>query len=69
MRGSYTVEAAIWVPVFLFVVMLAMKAGLVLYQEIRKDDSHESLVQMWEAGDFYRAEWLEEIADGKDSEL
>lgn len=69
MRGSYTVEAAILVPLFWLIVLIAIRAGILLYLEIKDENYIEDTAQMWEVEDFYRREWLKEIIDGEDDNL
>lgn len=35
-KGSYTIEASIWVPTLLFCVTMVLRIGIALYEEIAK---------------------------------
>lgn len=59
-KGSYTVEAAMIVPILLFVMALGMKMGLVLYREIINENEVQIVEGLWEVEDFYRNHWLKE---------
>ncbi len=59
-KGSYTVEAAMIVPILLFVMALGMKMGLVLYREIIDENEVQMVEGLWEVEDFYRNHWLKE---------
>ena len=39
LKGSYTVEGAIIIPIFIVMLAIAMKMGLVLYNEMKEDSS------------------------------
>mgnify|MGYP002728131694 FL=1 len=54
LKGSYTIEAAIIVPIFIFLLAIGMRAGLILYDEIRLEREQEILDGLWLVDDFYR---------------
>lgn len=64
LKGSYTVEAAIIVPIFIFILAIGMKAGLILYSEIKQQQEQQILEEMWLVDDFYRYKSAGEILDG-----
>ena len=64
LKGSYTVEAAIIVPIFIFILAIGMKAGLILYSEIKQQQEHQILEEMWLVDDFYRYKSAGELLDG-----
>ena len=47
LKGSYTVEGAIIIPIFITMLAIAMKMGLVLYNEMKQDSSYEYATDMW----------------------
>ena len=53
LKGSYTVEGAIIIPIFIVMLAIAMKMGLVLYNEMKADSSYEYATDMWLVDDFY----------------
>lgn len=64
LKGSYTVEAAIIVPIFIFLLAIGMRAGLILYDEIKQEREQEILDGMWVVDDFYRYKNMGELIDG-----
>ncbi len=64
LKGSYTVEAAIIVPIFIFILAIGMKAGLILYSEIKQQQEQQIVEEMWLVDDFYRYKSAGEILDG-----
>ena len=64
LRGGYTVEAAIIVRIFIFILAIGMKAGLILYSEIKQQQEQQILEEMWLVDDFYRYKSAGEILDG-----
>lgn len=60
-KGSYTVEAAIWVSLFLMMIAMALKTGISLYTEVVKTGYHEKLQNLDIVQEFYNYQILEEI--------
>jgi hypothetical protein len=62
-KASYTVEAAVIVPILIAVMALAMRIGILLCQEVKEINEAESLEQMWEVEEFYRYQAIGEVAN------
>mgnify|MGYP002749905856 FL=1 len=63
LKGSYTVEGAIIIPIFIVMLAIAMKMGLVLYNEMKADSSYEYAADMWLVDDFYNYQVLKEVVN------
>ena len=63
LNGSYTVEGAIIIPIFIFMMAIVMKMGILLYQEIKTDTSYETATDMWLVDDFYNYQVVKEVVD------
>lgn len=63
LNGSYTIEGAIIIPIFIFMMAVAMKMGILLYQEIKTDTSYETATDMWLVDDFYNYQVVKEVVD------
>lgn len=63
LKGSYTVEGAIIIPIFVVMLAIAMKMGLVLYNEMKEDSSYEYANDMWLVDDFYNYQVLKEVVN------
>lgn len=63
LNGSYTVEGAIIIPIFVVMLAIAMKMGLVLYNEMKEDSSYEYATDMWLVDDFYNYQVLKEVVN------
>ena len=63
LKGSYTVEGAIIIPIFIVMLAIAMKMGLVLYNEMKADSSYEYATGMWLVDDFYNYQVLKEVVN------
>jgi hypothetical protein len=61
LKGSYTVEGAIIIPIVMLAI--AMKMGLVLYNEMKADRSYEYATDMWLVDDFYNYQVLKEVVN------
>ena len=64
LKGSYTIEAAIIVPIFIFLLAIGMRAGLILYDEIRQEREQEILDGLGLVDDIYRFKCMGELTDG-----
>lgn len=63
LKGSYTVEGAIIIPIFIVMLAIAMKMGLVLYNEMKADSYYEYATDMWLVDDFYNYQVLKEVVN------
>lgn len=63
LNGSYTVEGTIIIPIFIVMLAIAMKMGLVLYNEMKEDSSYEYATDMWLVDDFYNYQVLKEVVN------
>lgn len=61
LKGSYTVEASLTIPIFLFVIFTAMQLGLQIYQEIQNQHEYEKVSQLWEVKEFYAVQGIGEV--------
>lgn len=57
--GSYSIEAAVLVPLFLFVFVVAVQLAISLYQEIVHTEIYQS--NLWAVGRFYDSQGWKEI--------
>ncbi len=62
-KASYTTEAAMWVPLLLIVVFLALKIGIQLYQEIEETTYSEKLESLDMVQEFYNYQILGEVME------
>lgn len=62
-RGSFTVEAAIWVPIMVFMVMGTVQIGITFFQESVKRESYSDLVQLDIVQEFYNYQIIGEIGE------
>jgi hypothetical protein len=62
-KASYTVEAAVIIPLAISVMALAMRIGILLCREVKEINESESLSQMWEVEDFYKYQAVGEVAN------
>jgi hypothetical protein len=60
-KASYTVEAAVIIPLAISVMALAMRIGIMLCREVKEIDESKSLSLMWEVEDFYKYQTVEEV--------
>ena len=63
LKGSYTVEGTIIIPIFIVMLAIAMKMGLVLYNEMKADSSYEYSTDMALVDDFYNYQVLKEVVN------
>lgn len=60
-KGSYTIEAAVWVPLLMLTVLLSLETGIKLYQEIRNRKYSEKIESLDILQEFYNYQVLEEV--------
>lgn len=65
LKASYTVEAALTIPMLLFVMFFAMQMSFQLYDEICAQQEYEVVEQLWEVRDFYRIQGIGELTGDK----
>ena len=65
LKASYTVEAALTIPMLLFVMFFAMQMSFQLYDEICTQQEYELVEQLWEVRDFYRIQGIGELTSDK----
>ena len=63
LKGSYTVEVTIIIPIFIVMLAIAMKMGLVMFNEMKADSSYEYATDMWLVDDFYNYQVLKEVVN------
>ena len=62
-RGSFTIEAAIWVPFMMFLIMGTIQIGIMFFQESVKRESYSGLMQLDIVQEFYNYQILGEIGE------
>lgn len=61
LRASYTIEAALLIPLFLMMMAVAMETGIRLYEETACVKEQEGLADIWAVEDFYRFSLMKEV--------
>lgn len=60
-RGSFTIEAVIWIPIMVFLLSAIIKLGINFYLESENRTSYSGLLQLDIVQEFYNYQVLEEI--------
>ena len=60
-KGSMSVEAAIIIPLFLFMICEGMKISINLYTEICKESEQKIVEDLWLVEDFYKIQIVNEV--------
>lgn len=60
-KGSFTVEAAVLVPMLVMMYVLMINTGFNMYVEIREQKEQEAQLDMWMVDDFYKYQILKEV--------
>ena len=60
-KGSYTIEAALWIPLLLTVIYISLEMGIDLYQEIKNATYSKRTQSLDIVQEFYNYQVLEEI--------
>ena len=62
-RGSFTVEASIYIPLFLFLIMNVLSLGIVFFQESRTREGNTAIQELDIVQEFYNYQILGEIGE------
>jgi len=62
-RGSYTIEASIYVPMMLLMILVVLQGGIRFYQESRNHSIYEELEEMNTVQEFYIYQMIGEIGE------
>lgn len=62
-RGSYTIEASILIPIFLFMMITAVATSVDLYHEAEQAAEQQKTAKIWVVDDFYRLQAVEGVVD------
>lgn len=54
LKGSFTVEASVLVPMLLIIYVLIINTGLYMYTEIREQQEQGAQSDIWVIDDFYK---------------
>lgn len=63
LRGSFTIEGAIIIPIFIFMMTIVMNMSLLLYKEIKDENEHKEVTGWWLVDDFYKYQDVKEVLD------
>lgn len=63
LRGSFTIEGAIIIPVFIFMMTIVMNMSLLLYKEIKDENEQKEVTGWWLVDDFYKYQDVKEVLD------
>ena len=63
LRGSFTIEGAIIIPIFIFMMTIVMNMSLLLYEEIKDENEQKEVTGWWLVDDFYKYQYVKEVLD------
>lgn len=61
LKGSYTIEAAIYIPIILFIICQTMQLALGFWQDCRQREINPMLKELNCVKEFYNYQILDEI--------
>ena len=61
LRGSFTIEGAIIIPIFIFMMTIVMNMSLLLYEEIKDENEQKEVTGWWLVDDFYKYQDVKEV--------
>ncbi len=62
-KGSYTIEASIWISFILLTYISVLESGIILFGEVKNRTSLESLKEMNMIDEFYRYQVVKELGE------
>ena len=63
LRGSFTIEGAIIIPIFIFMMTIVMNMSLLLYKEIKDENEQKEVTGWWLVDDFYKYQDVRAVLD------
>ena len=63
LRGSFTIEGAIIIPIFIVMMTIVMNMSLLLYEEIKDENEQKEVTGWWLVDDFYKYQDVKEVLD------
>ena len=63
LRGSFTIDGAIIIPIFIFMMTIVMNMSLLLYEEIKDENEQKEVTGWWLVDDFYKYQDVKEVLD------
>lgn len=63
LRGSFTIEGAIIIPIFIFMMTIVMNMSILLYKEIKDENEQKEVTGWWLVDDFYKYQDVKEVLD------
>ena len=63
LRGSFTIEGAIIIAIFIFMMTIVMNMSLLLYEEIKDENEQKEVTGWWLVDDFYKYQDVKEVLD------
>ena len=63
LRGSFTIEGAIIIPIFIFMMTIVMNMSLLLYEEIKDENEQKEVTGWWLVADLYKYQDVKEVLD------
>lgn len=63
LRGSFTIEGAIIIPIFIFMMTIVINMSLLLYEEIKDENEQKEVTGWWLVDDFYKYQDVKEVLD------
>lgn len=61
--GSYTIEAAVYVPMMIFLILITLRSGISFYEESKNQKIYEGIQKMDTISEFYRYQMIKETGE------
>ena len=62
-RGSYTIEAAVYVPMIMFLILVTIRGSISFYKESKNKEVYEALVEIDTVSEFYTYQMIKNIGE------
>lgn len=62
-KGSFTIEAAVYVPMMMFLVLITLRGGIAFFQESMNRDVYQGLTTMDAVSEFYTYQMIKEVGE------
>lgn len=62
-KGSYTIEAAVYVPMIMFLILVTIRGGISFYRESKNREVYEGLITMDAVSEFYTYQMIQDMGE------
>ena len=67
-KGSYTIEASVYVPMIMFLMLIIIRGGISFYKESKNREVYEGLMTIDAVSEFYTYQMISSVGGEKSND-